>query len=351
MESMRAAVFLGPNEMVLRDVPRPQPGPGDVLVKVAACAVCGTDLRILSGGKTRGVVPPRVLGHEIAGEIVALGDGADKFTGLGLGARVTMAPGIPCLACRFCNSGNENLCRNRSALGYSYDGGFAEYMVVPAVAVARGILFPVPDRLSYEEASLDEPLACVVNGQRKSQIQLGDVVLVIGAGPIGLMHLQLAGSAGARKVIVSEPSAQRRALAGELGATRTVDPTKEDLAALIMEETDGDGADVVIAAIGVPQLVNQLLEVARPGGRVNLFAGYSGAGETTISANLIHYGELIVTGTSACTRETFRTALALMEAGHVNVRALASHTFPLAQVDEAFQTTRSGAGLRVVVTP
>jgi L-iditol 2-dehydrogenase len=351
MSSMRAAVFLGPNEMELRDVERPSAGPGEVLIKVAACAVCGTDLRILTGGKTRGVVPPRVLGHEIAGEIVALGEGAERFTDLRVGQRVTMAPGVPCLACRFCNTGNENLCRNRRTLGYAYDGGFAEYMVVPAVAVARGLLFPIPDGLSYEEASLAEPLACVVNGQRKSRIQLGDVVLVIGTGPIGLMHLQLARSAGARKVIVSEPSAARRALAGELGANRTVDPTKEDLAAVVRDETDGDGADVVIAAIGVPQLVNQLLEVARPGGRVNLFAGYAGAGEATISANLIHYGELIVTGTSACTRDTFRTALNLLESRQVNVRSLASHTFPLERVHEAFDTTRSGAGLRVVVTP
>lgn len=351
MTSMRAALFLGPNQMELREVDRPSAGPGEVLVKVAACAVCGTDLRILSGGKTRGVVPPRVLGHEIAGEIVALGDGTESLSPLRPGQRVTMAPGIPCLACRFCNTGNENLCKNRPAIGYAYDGGFAEYMTVPAVAVARGILFPVPDHLSDAEASLAEPLACVVNGQRKSQVRLGDVVLVIGAGPIGLMHLQLARASGARKLLVSEPSAQRRALASQLGATRAIDPTAEDLVEVVRAETDGDGADVVVAAIGVTQIVNLLLEVTRPGGRVNLFAGYSGAGETTLSANLIHYGELIVTGTSACTRADFRTALNLIESRQVDVKALASHTFPLEDVSEAFETTRSGAGLRVIVCP
>ncbi len=330
---------------------QPEAGPGEVLVKVAACAVCGTDLRILNGGKTRGVFPPRVLGHEIAGTIVAVGEGASEFTPLKEGQRVTMAPGIPCLSCRFCNTGNENLCKNRPALGYRFDGGFAEYMTVPAVGVSRGILFPVPDRLSDTEAALAEPLACVVNGQRKSQVRLGDVVLVIGAGPIGLMHLQLSRMAGARKVIVSEPSAQRRALAGELGAHRTVDPTTEDLAEVVLQETGGDGADVVVAAIGVAQLVNQLLAVTRPGGRVNLFAGYSGTGETTIEANLIHYGELIVTGTSACTREDFRKALTLMESGQLNMRAIGSHHFPLERIEEAFTTTRTGAGLRVLVNP
>jgi L-iditol 2-dehydrogenase len=351
MSTMRAAVFLGPNEMVLREIERPVAGPGEVLIKVAACAVCGTDLRILSGGKTRGVVPPRVLGHEISGEIVALGEGAEDFTPLRSGQRVTMAPGIPCLACRFCNTGNENLCRNRPAIGYSYDGGFAEYMAVPAIAVARGILFPIPSHLTDAESALAEPLACVVNGQRKSQVRLGDVVLVIGAGPIGLMHLQLARASGARKVFVSEPSRERRLLADALGATRTVDPTSEDLVEIVRGATDGDGADVVVAAIGVTQIVNQLLELARPGGRVNLFAGYSGAGESTISANLVHYGELIVTGTSACTRDDFRTALNLIDSGQVDVKKLASHTFPLDRVHEAFETTRSGAGLRVIVNP
>jgi len=351
MSTMRAAVFWGPDQMELRDMPRPEAGHGEVLVKVAACAVCGTDLRILSGGKTRGVVPPRVLGHEIAGEIVALGKGTDRLTQLRVGQRVTMAPGIPCLACRFCNTGNENLCRNRSALGYRFDGGFAEYMVVPAVAVARGNMFPIPDRLADSEAALAEPLACVVNGQRKSQIGVGDVVVVIGAGPIGLMHLQLSRLAGARKLIVSEPSPQRRALAGELGATRTVDPTAEDLIEVVKAETDGDGADVVIAAIGVTQVVNQLLLITRSGGRVNLFAGYSGTGEATIEANLIHYGELILTGTSACTREDFRQALNVLETGQFNMRALATHHFPLEQVADAFTTTRTGSGLRVIVNP
>jgi L-iditol 2-dehydrogenase len=337
--------------MELRDVPRPVAGPGEALLRVRACAVCGTDLRIYAGGKTRGVYPPRVLGHEIAGEIVALGEGAERLTPLRAGQRVALPPGIPCLACRYCRTGHENLCRHRTAFGYRYDGGFAEYMLVPAVAMQRGLLFPLPDTLPDEQAALAEPLACVVNGARKSQVKLGDVVLITGAGPIGLMHLQLARLAGAGKVLVSEPNAQRRRLAEALGADRTIDPTAEDLARAVQDETGGDGVDVAIAAIGVPQLVNQLLAVTRPGGRVNLFAGYSGAGETTIEANLIHYGELVVTGTSACTREDFRQALDLLTGGRFKAAPLVTHRFPLEAIDDAFETTRSGAGLRVVVQP
>ncbi len=348
---MRAAVFLGPGTMELRSIPRPEPGPGEVLVRVAACAVCGTDLRILAGGKTRGVYPPRVLGHEIAGRVVALGEGAAQHTDVQVGQRVAIPPGIPCGACRFCTTGQENLCRRRQGIGYRYDGGFAEYLLVPASGVQRGLLFPIPDSLSDAEAAIAEPLACVVNGQRKSQVGLGDVVVIAGAGPIGLMHLQLARLAGARKVLVSEPSAARRELAEALGASRTVDPQHERLVEVVKEETGGDGADVVVAAIGVPGLVNELLEIARPGGRVNLFAGYSGAGETTISANLIHYGELVVTGTSACTREDFRHALQLLESRQFRAAPLITHHFPLEAIHQAFETTRTGAGLRVVVEP
>jgi L-iditol 2-dehydrogenase len=292
-----------------------------------------------------------VLGHEIAGEVVALGEGADEFTDVRVGRRVAVPPGIPCLACRFCNTGHENLCKRRKGLGYFYDGGFAEYMLVPAVAVRHGLLYPIPDSLSDAEAAIAEPLACVVNGQHKSQVTLGDIVVIAGAGPIGLMHLQLSRLAGARKLIVSEPSAERRLLAGELGATRTVDPTNENLPEIVAQETDGDGADVVVAAIGVPRLVNQLLEITRPGGRVNLFAGFSGEGEATISANLIHYGELVVTGTSACTRDDFRQALHLLSSGQFKAGPLVTHHFPLSQIEDAFETTRSGAGLRVVVEP
>jgi L-iditol 2-dehydrogenase len=351
MASMRAAVFLGPNSMELRDIPRPEPAAGEIVVKVAACAVCGTDLRIAAGGKTRGVYPPRVLGHEIAGRIVAMGSRAGEYTDLKVGQRVTMPPGIPCGACRFCSTGYENLCKRRTALGYRYDGGFAEYMVLPEIALQRGLLFPIPDHLPDAEAAIAEPLACVVNGQRKSQVKLGDVVLIIGAGPIGLMHLQLSRLAWARKVLVSEPNQARRLLAAQLGATRAVDPAAEDLAQIVKGETDGDGADVVIAAIGVPRLVNDLLAVTRPGGRVNLFAGYSDTGETTIEANLIHYGELVLTGTSACTREDFRTALNLLTSGQLKAGPLVSHHFPLEQIEQAFETTRTGAGLRVVVEP
>ncbi len=348
---MQAAFFLGPNQMELREAPVPVPGLGEVLLRVNACAVCGTDLRILGGGKTRGVYPPRVLGHEIAAHIVSYGEGAEAAVGLPIGQRVVFPPGITCGACRFCVIGMENHCKRREAFGYKYDGGFAEYMVVPAHAARRGILMAIPDTLADAEASLAEPLACVVNGQRQSQVGVGDVVVVAGAGPIGLMHVQMSRLAGARAIIVSEPSTARREQAMAMGATMALDPTHDEVLDVVRSVTGGDGADVAIAAIGVPGLVHDLLRWVRPGGRVNLFAGYAGSGDATISANLIHYGELIVTGTSACTSEDFRVALSLLASGRFDASALVSHQFPLAQVQEAFDVTRRGEGLRVVVTP
>lgn len=348
---MQAAYFLGPDQMELREATVPEPASGEVLLRVNACAVCGTDLRILSGGKTRGVVPPRVLGHEIAGTIVGYGDGGEEVVGLAIGTRVVFPPGITCGACRYCVIGMENHCTRREAFGYKYDGGFAEYMRVPAHAARRQILMAIPDALADAEAALAEPLACVVNGQRKSQVGVGDVVIVAGAGPIGLMHVLMSGLAGARAVIVSEPSPVRRAQALRVGATEAIDPTTTDVGAVIRGLSGGYGADVAIAAIGVPGLVGDLLRWVRPGGRVNLFAGYAGTGEATLSANLIHYGELIVTGTSACTSDDFRHALGLLTSGRLNAAPLVSHRFPLAEVHEAFGVTRRGEGLRVVVTP
>ena len=352
-DTMRAAVFLGPREMELRDVPRPVAGPGEVLLKIAACAVCGTDLRIYSGGKTRGVSPPRVLGHEIAGVVVDIGPGAEQYTDVSLGDRVATPPGIPCLASRFCNSGHENLCQRRSALGYRYDGGFAEYMLVPAVGVQRGLIFRIPEALSDVEAALAEPLACVVNGQRKNGIVLGDVVLVIGAGPIGLMHLQLARLQGARKVLVSEPSAPPPGPGRRAGGDAHHRPHRH------RSDRGGAGGDGRGrggrdrgGASAWPRSTNTLLNVTRPGGRVNLFAGYSGTGEATIEANLIHYGELVVTGTNACTREDFRIALDLLAGGQLKAGPLVSATASRCERSRrAFETTRSGEGLRVVVEP
>ena len=343
---MKAVILEGPNEFSVRETEKPKIGEGELLVEVKACAICGTDLRVLEGKKTKGVRYPSIIGHEIAGVIKE-----SRARGFEPGTRVCLAPVIPCHACRYCLDGRENACKNRTAVGYEFDGGFAEYLRIPATAVQGGHVLSLPDSMSFEEGALIEPLSCCLNGIRKVGIGIADVCLLVGAGPIGLMHLQLAKAAGAAKIIVSEPNAGRRETARRFGADFVVDPTKEDLAALVKRETEGLGVDCLIMAIGVPAIVNDLLKLLRKGGTINLFAGFPDTGLCSIEANLIHYNEITVNGTSASTRLDYLKARDLVASGKVNVKDLVSHRFGLEDFPKAYELAKAGAGIKIVIAP
>ncbi len=345
---MIAAVFHGPGEMEVCEVDTPEIGPHEVLVKVGANTVCGTDVRVLRGEKTRGIRRPSIIGHEFAGHVAEVGRRVKDYE---VGAPVAMAPMIPCHRCFYCQHDLENVCVNKKGMGYDLDGGLGEYVRVPAEGVEAGNLFVAGDDLPSEHLALAEPLSCCINGQNRSRIGLDDTVLIMGAGPIGLFHLQLCFLSGARKVIVSEPSAIRRKLATDMGVRIAVDPTSEDLSAVVEEATGGLGVDAAIICIGKPQLVNDALRVARKGGRVNVFAGLSGEGWSEVEANLIHYNELEVTGTSDSRRSDYRVALNLIESGRIDVSQMVTHRFPLESVHEALNTAASGAGIKVAVLP
>ncbi|UEX77961.1 zinc-dependent dehydrogenase [Spiribacter halobius] len=324
----------------------PTAGAGELLLRVRAATICGTDLRIFHGRKTKGVRTPSIIGHEFAGEIIDVGSGVSGFE---LGDGVAMDPVIPCLRCDYCKQGRENLCANRTAMGYEYDGAFAEYMRIPATGVAAGNVYKLAPGTSWEQAALAEPLACCLNGQENAEVGIGDSVVVMGAGPIGLMHLQLARVAGARQVIVSEPNARRRELARSLGAEVVIDPGSEDLVEAVRAHCDGLGADVAIVAIGLPVLVNQAFEVVRKQGRVNLFAGFTKGETAAIDPNLIHYNELHVTGASALTRRQYERSLRLIEAGVIAAGELVTHRLALQDIGEAFALAESGDGVKVAI--
>ncbi len=345
---MLAAVFRGPEELEVTEIETPEAGPGEVLVKVGANTVCGTDVRILRGEKTRGISHPVVLGHELAGHIAGIGRGVRGYE---TGAPVVLAPVIYCLRCYFCKRGMENLCLNKKIVGNIVDGGLAEYVRIPADAVKAGNLFVAGEDLPPEHLALAEPLACCVNGRENYRVDVDDVVLVMGAGPIGLFHLQLALLSGARTVIVSNRSEARRNFAKELGAAVTVDPTSEDLAEVVAEHTEGMGADATVICVGRPQLVNDALRMTRKGGRVNVFAGLSGEGWSEVEANLVHYNELVVTGASDSRRRDFDTALRLIETGRVEVEKMVTHRFPLPEAEKAIETSAGGEGIKVAVMP
>ncbi|MFT4218514.1 MAG: alcohol dehydrogenase catalytic domain-containing protein [Micropruina sp.] len=346
---MRGFVYRGPGVPAeLTEVPTPEPGPGEVLTRVGATTVCGTDLRILRGEKSKGVDLGVVLGHEVAGYVEAVGDGVSGFD---VGDLVSMPPSVCCGVCGPCRRGTEHLCNDVHLVGYDIDGGLADHWVIPRAAVARGQLVKAGGHLAPAQLSLAEPLSCCLNGMDNYRVEVGDVVVVLGAGPIGLIHLQLARLAGAHAVVVSEPLANRRAAARALGATVTVDPTTDDLAGVVADLTGGEGADVVVLCFGLPELVNDALTLTRKRGRVSIFAGLAGDGWSTIAANLIHYKEITVVGSSNSGRESFARAVRLIESGAIDTRALVTHTFGLSRAAEAIEFVASGEGLKVAVVP
>jgi L-iditol 2-dehydrogenase len=265
------------------------------------------------------------------------------------GQRVGVCPAIPCGRCAQCLRGRENLCPDAEAIGYQIDGAFAEYVRIPARAVALGNVHPLPDTLGDAEAALVEPLACVINGQNKVGLAQGDTVVVLGSGPIGTLHVKLARLRGAARIVVSEPNAARRAAAVAAGADVGVDPGSEDLRARVRAETGGLGADVVICAIGIPALAAQAVTLAGYGGRVSLFAGFSKRERAELDVNAIHYDEIRVTGSFGLSRLDYATALGVLASGRIDTADMITHRYPLARVDEAFAMAEGGGAMKVAI--
>lgn len=345
---MKAVVLNGPNDFCTKDIAKPVIASDEILLKMERAAICGTDIRILEGKKTKDVRYPSVIGHEMCGIISEVGS---EVTNYAVGEKVSVANVIPCGNCFSCLSGRENACMNRTAIGYQYDGGFAEYIRIPASCIRSGNLVKLPDSVSFTAGALIEPLSCCIRGLKNAGTGFNDTVLVVGAGPIGLMHVQLSNIAGARKVIVSEPNGFRRGKALEVGASVVVDPTTENLAEIVRRETNGIGVDVIIVAIGVPSLVNDTLKLCRKGGTVCLFAGFAGTGECTIEVNTIHYNELNVCGSTAYKRSDYLAAAEMVKSGKIDLDKIATHVFKLDDFQEAYRVCKSGVGLKIMIEP
>lgn len=349
-ERMLAAVYHGPNDLRVERVPVPEIGENELLIKVLNANICGTDLRILHGGHRK--YPPgtvRIPGHEVVGEIAAVGSRVTQYP---LGQRVFVAPNMGQGDSRQTISGNNNLDPNYEAIGINLDGAFAEYMRVPALAIQQGNVMPVSTERDPAVAALIEPLACVLRGQNAVNVHSGDVVLVVGAGPIGVMHMLLARLRGAARVLVSEPAANRRQQAAVLGADRVIDPIHEDLAAIVNEASSGRGADVIITAAPVKAMQEQALHLAAFGGRINYFGGLSKDDSSIrFDSNLVHYKELIVTGTTACSTYDCLRAADLINYGRLDLTPLVTSRFPLSQAVDAFAAAQDGKNLRVSLEP
>ena len=345
---MRAVVLSGPNQFAPAEIEKPQIGPDEILLEMKAAAICGTDMRILTGKKTKGVRYPSVIGHEFCGVIAEVG--AD-VKGYEVGEKVAVANVIPCHHCSSRLRGRTNACLDRKAIGYEFDGGFEEYIRIPSICIENGNVVKLPEYMSYQAGALIEPLSCCIRGLKNAGTGFNDDVLIVGAGPIGLFHLQLSKIAGARKVIVSEPNEQRRKVALELGADLVVDPTKEDLPAIVDRETNGQGMDVIVMAIGVPALVNSTLKLCKRGGTVNLFAGFAGTGESTVEVNTIHYNEINVNGSTAYKLEDYLAAAEMIKSGKIDADKIVTHRFKIEDFQKAYDVCVAGTGLKVIIEP
>jgi len=344
---VKAAKFYAPGDIRLEDILEPQVSAGEVKIRVRNCSTCGTDVKIARSGHPN-MTPPQVMGHEIAGEITEVGAGVDGWRA---GDRVQVIAAIPDGTCPDCLAGHLTVCQNQLSMGYQFPGGFAEYLVVPKNVLAVDGLNRIPDGLSYAEASLAEPLACVLNGQELARVGEGDTVVVIGSGPIGCLHVRLARARGAASVILVDLNPERLAQAAELVkpdvAIASSDPVAEVLAA-----TGGRGADVVItaAASGVAQEQGLLMLARR--GRLSLFGGLPKDAPTiTVDSNLVHYRELTIVGVNGSSPAHNKQALELIASGAVPVADLITHHLPLDQVLEALEIVARGEAIKVTIEP
>ncbi len=345
---MRAVIYHAPGDIRIEDIPVPECGEGELLVKIDACAVCGTDLKSFKHGNPR-IKAPLVMGHEFTGLVDKVGAKVDGFD---VGERVVMATSVSCGSCYYCGRGWKNLCADVAPMGFSYPGGMAEYVAIPARAVQNGHVVKTPAGMKAEHAALAEPVSCAVNSLQQCDIQDGDTVAVLGAGPMGLMNVCVARGLGASKIILSEINPDRLAQAEGFGCDILVNPAKQDLVKTILEATGGLGVDVVIVAAPAAQPQEIAVNLVRKRGTVCLFASLPvGANILSLDSRKIHYGELRVVGTSDSTPDHVRTAVDLLASGKIPGDKLASHVLGLDGIFEAYDLMVSGKALRVVLRP
>jgi L-iditol 2-dehydrogenase len=342
---MKAAMLYGIKDLRLEDIPEPTVGAGEVLVRVKAATTCGTDLKILQRGYVEKVIKlPTVFGHEWAGEVVQVGEGLEWPE---KGMRVRAGNSAPCLHCAMCQKGKYNLCENMIWLW----GAYAEYIKVPARMVFVNMQ-EIPQHVSYEEAAITEPLACVLHGVEEAKVKLGDTVAIIGAGPIGLLHLLTVKKMGAEKTIVIDLVEERLGFAEKLGADETVNAGKLDAIEKVKQLTGGYGADVAIEAIGLPSTWEQALRLVGKGGTVLEFGGCPPGTGIKLSTEQLHYEEVKVLGTFHTTPLHFRKALNLIASKTINVKPLITRKMRLEEIKEAFEVLSTSKNeVKIAITP
>lgn len=340
---MRAVIIDAPGKFRVGSVPDPTPQPDELLIRVEACGICGTDLHIIDGDSPLAQYPI-VPGHEFAGEVVAVGSDVARRNSNGeasvtVGSRVAVEPNLYCGRCEPCRSGHENLCLNYTALGVTLNGAIAEYVTVPASKA-----YLLPDTISLREAALIEPVSCAVHGMHVLSPRSGDTFLIVGAGTMGLLLLQLAVRGGASRVAVVDVNAQRLTRAEQLGATRTYTGIQQAL------EDEPLGFNCVIDATGVAPVIEQAFLAVKRGGKFMIFGVASNEARVSLSPFRIYNDEITIVGSMAVLF-SFQAALDLISGGIINTEAMLTAALPLDDFERALSMVRRGEGLKTQILP
>lgn len=348
-KTMQAAMFYGPYKLQIEEMPLPEVGPRDVLIQVEATLTCGTDVKKYRRGYPL-QTPPYMLGHETAGIVARVGKDVNKsFPNRHFeeGMRVVTTNLAPCHQCYYCKIGMEYVCENMVFIS----GAYADYVLIPE-QVARQNLLPIPENLSYEEAAVIEPLACVIHGIEESYIKPGDTVVINGAGPMGLLFIRLAKLQGAR-VIATDLSKARLEVASRMGADEVVEVTTDmDQVAEVRKRTEnGRGADVAIEVTGLPDIWEKTIKMARKGGMINLFGGCASGTSITVDTGLLHYSSLTIKGVFSYNPRHVLQAMRMIERNDVDAKALISGRVPLADVESALKRILGQDGIKYSIIP
>ena len=348
---MKALRFYAPGDVRLEDVPEPVCGPDEGKIKVKNCSTCGTDVKIRNNGHVN-ITRVTTMGHEVAGEVVEVG--ADALGGFAVGDRVQVIAAVPCGDCHECNKGWMEVCQNQTSVGYQYDGGFAEYMVVPKEVLKVDGLNRIPDGVGYDEASAAEPFACAINAQEQLGIEEGDFVVVFGAGPIGCMHIRIArGVHKAGTIVLVDINAERLAMSAEaVHPDLTIDASSVNVVEEVMRLTDGRGADVIITATPANINQEQAINMAARNGRISFFGGLPKTNPMIeCDSNLVHYRQLHIHGANGSAPAHHKRALEYISTGQIPVKDLITRHVPLENVLDAFDIVAKGEAIKVTVEP
>ena len=338
---MRAVIIDAPGIIRVDNVPDPTPRPDEVLVRVGACGICGTDLHIIDGDSPLARYPI-IPGHEFAGEVVAVGsDVAQRYgkENITVGSRIAIEPNLYCGHCDSCRTGHENLCLNYAALGVTTNGAVAQYVAVP---VAKA--YALPDNISFREGALIEPVSCAVHGMHILNPRSGDTFLIVGAGTMGVLLLQLAVRGGASRVAMVDVNAQRLALAEQLGPTRTYSDIKQAL------KDEPLGFNCVIDATGVAPVIENAFMAVKRGGKLLIFGVASNEARISLSPFRIYNDEITIIGSMAVLF-SFQAALDLIGSGVINTEAMLTKALPLQDFLEALDMVRYGKGVKTQILP